>query len=160
MPAFNKFNQFVQDVGQKVHNLNADTLEIFLTNSAPAATDTAVDTTAGTLTITGSGAAEIAAGNGYVKGGAAVASNAYTQASGTAKLTGNAVTFTASGGSFGPWRYAVLYNNTGGSAGARPIIGWWDYGSSVTTNNGEAFKIGKDATGANWDAASPILSNA
>jgi hypothetical protein len=48
--------------------------------------------------------------------------------------------FTASGGSFGPWRYAVLYNDTPTSP-ADPLIGWWDYGSSVTTQTGETVTI-------------------
>lgn len=144
MPAFNKFNTFVQDVGQKVHNLNADALKIMLTNTAPVAGN------AVKADIT-----EIAAANGYSAGGNAVAANGYSQSGGTAKLTGNAVTFTAAGGSFGPFRYAVLYNST---PGAGPLIGWWDYGSSISLNDTEAFKVGKDATGANWDAASPILS--
>lgn len=158
MASFQKFNVFVQDLGRKVHNLNADTLKIFLTNSAPAATDTAYDDAGHTLT--GSGAAEAAGGNGYTQGGATVASNAYSQSGGTAKLTGNAVTFTAAGGSIAAFRYLVLYNSTGGAGGARPIIGWWDYGATVNLTDGSSFVFGKDAAGGNWDSANPILSNA
>lgn len=132
MASFNKFNCFVQDVGQKVHNLNADTLKILLTNTAPAATN-AVKTD---LT-------EISAGNGYTAGGTAVGSNAYSQTSGVGKLTGNDVVFTASGGSIGPARYAVLYNDTPTSP-ADPLIGWWDYGSSVTLADGETLTVDLD----------------
>lgn len=38
--SFSKFNIFVQDVGQKVHNLNSDVLKVMLTNVAPVATNT------------------------------------------------------------------------------------------------------------------------
>jgi hypothetical protein len=144
MASFNKFNAFVQDLGQKVHNLNSDVPKIMLTNTAP------VGTNAVKTDIT-----EIGAGNGYSAGGAAVASPAYTQSSGTAKMTGNAVTFTASGGTVGPFRYAVLYNSTAVSGN---LIGWWDYGSALTLNAGDSFTVGKDTSGANWDASSPILS--
>jgi hypothetical protein len=144
---FNKFNIFVQDVGRKVHNLNTDQLKIMLTNVAPVATN-AVD---GDMT-------EISAANGYSAGGNAVGSNAYSQSSGTAKLTGNAVTFTASGGSFGPFRYAVLYNATAGSASNRPLIGWYDYASSISLNDGESFKAAKDTSGNNWDSTTPLIS--
>lgn len=134
MASFNKFNQFVGDVGAKVHNLNADTLKILLTNTAPAATNAVkADLT------------EISAGNGYTAGGTAVGSSAYSQTSGTGKLTGNDVVFTASGGSIGPFRYAVLYNDTPTSP-ADPLIGWWDYGSAVTLQNGETFTVDLDQT--------------
>lgn len=134
MASFNKFNQFVGDVGAKVHNLNADTLKIMLTNSAPSATN-AIKTD-----IT-----EISAGNGYSAGGTAIGSNTYSQSSGTGKLVGNDVVFTASGGSIGPFRYAVSYNDTPTSP-AKPLIGWWDYGSSVTLASGETFTVDLDQT--------------
>lgn len=134
MAAFNKFNQFVGDLGAKIHNLNADTLKIMLSNTAPTASN------AVKADIT-----EISAGNGYTAGGTAVGSNAYSQTSGTGKLTGNDVVFTASGGSIGPLRYAVLYNDTPTSP-ADPLIGWWDYGSSITLANGETLTVDLDAT--------------
>src|SRR6478736_4800301 len=118
MASFNKFNSFVEALGRKVHNLNADTLKVMLTNSAPTASN-AVKTD-----IT-----DISAGNGYSAGGTASASNAYSQSSGTAKLTSGDVVFTASGGTIGPFRYAVLYNSTATNG---ELIGWWDYGSNVT----------------------------
>ncbi len=159
MATLSKFNTFAGDMGLKVHNLNTDTLNILLTNTVPNAADTVVNTTTTTCTVAStSNALEISAGNGYSKGGAAVASNAYSQSSGTAKLTGNAVTFAASGGTVGPFRYAVLYNNSSGTTSTRGVIGWWDYGSSITLNDGESFKIGKDTSGNNWDAAGPILT--
>lgn len=134
MASFNKFNQFVEDLGQKVHNLatGADTLKILLTNTAPVAGNSVK----GDLT-------EISPGNGYSAGGTAVGSTDYQQTSGTGKLTGNDVVFTASGGSIGPFRYAVLYNDTPTSP-ADPLIGWWDYGSAVTLNAGETFTVDLD----------------
>ena len=49
-------------------------------------------------------------------------------------------TWTASGGSIGPFRYAVLYNDTPTSP-ADPLIGWWDYGSALTLNTGQALTV-------------------
>lgn len=136
MPAFSKFNCFVEDLGRAKHNLDSDTLKVMLTNSAPSA----ANTVKGDIT-------EISAGNGYSAGGTAVASNDYTQTSGTAKLTGTDVTFTASGGSIASWRYAVLYNDT---SATDALIGYWDYGSSRVIASGESFPI-------DWDATNGIL---
>ncbi len=132
MASFNKFNVFVQDVGRAVHNLNTDTLKVMLTNSAPVATNTIL----ANLT-------EISAANGYSAGGTAMGSTSYAQTSGTAKLAGANVVFTASGGSFGPFRYAVFYNAT---ASGGPLIGWWDYGSAISVNSGDTFTVAPSDT--------------
>ena len=140
MASFVKFNTFVEALGRKVHNLNADTLKVVLTNAAPTPStdDQLADIT------------QISNGNGYTTGGTAAASNAYSQTSGTAKLTANDVVFTASGGSMGPFRYAVLYNDT---AAGDELIGYWDYGSSITLANGETFTV-------DFDGTTGILTNA
>lgn len=127
MAAFNKFNAFAADIGLKVHNLNTDSMKVMLTNTAPVATNAVL------TDIT-----EIAAGNGYVAGGVAMTGVAYAQVGGVAKMAGSNVTYTASGGSIGPFRYAVLYNAT---ATSHNLIGWWDNGSAITLTTGNTFSI-------------------
>jgi hypothetical protein len=137
----NKFNNFVQNVLDGVIDLNSDQLMILLTNTAPQPTDTYVNTTV-TPDVVGavSNAAEIAAGNGYTQGGAAPVNSGVSQSGGVAKLTLQPYTWTATG-AVGPFRYVVLYDNTAGSASARPVIGWYDYGSAVTMSSGETFEV-------------------
>ena len=135
MAAFNKFQSFVEHLAEKVHNLGADTLKIMLVNS-PAPVNT--NTVKADLT-------EITAGNGYSAGGAAVTITSSAQSGGTYKLVGNDVVITAAGGSIGPFRYAVLYNDTPTSP-ADPLIGWWDYGSAVTLQDGENLTVDLDQT--------------
>lgn len=130
MAAFNKFNSFVEAVTEKVHNLGSDTLKVMLTNSAPVATNTVK----ANLT-------DISAGSGYTAGGTAASISSSAQTSGTYKLVLADVVFTASGGSIGPFRYAVLYNDT---ATNDELIGWWDYGSAVTLLDGESFTVDAD----------------
>ena len=133
MASFNKFNSFVEALAEKKHDLGADTLKVLLTNTAPVATNAVkADLT------------EISAGNGYTAGGATASITSSSQTSGTYKLVlGDPATWTASGGTIGPLRYAVLYNST---ATNDELIGWWDYGSSITLADGESFAVDFDAT--------------
>ena len=134
MAAANKFNQFVEDVAEKVHNLGADTLKVMLTNTAPVATNSVK----GDLT-------EISAGNGYSAGGTTSAQSSSAQTSGTYKIVLADVTFTASGGSIGPFRYPALYNDTPTSP-ADPLILYWDYGAAITLTDGNSFTVDFSAT--------------
>lgn len=140
MASYNKFYCFVEDVAEKKHNLGSDTLKVFLTNTAPnASTHTAYDGVTGTT-----GPAEITAGNGYTAGGNSAAISSSAQTTGTYKLVlADPATWTATGAGFGPFRYAVLYNDT--SAG-KELIAWWDYASNVTLAAGETFKVDFDPT--------------
>lgn len=133
MAAFSKFNSFVEALAEKVHNLGSDTLKVMLTNTAPVATNSVkADLT------------EISAGNGYTAGGNTASVTSSAQTSGTYKLVlGDPATWTATGGSIGPFRYAVLYNDT---ATNKELIGYWDYGSSITLASGESFAVDFDPT--------------
>lgn len=135
MASFVKYNQFVEDLTNKVHDLfgtagsGADTCKVLLSNTAPNAATHVVraDVT------------EISAGNGYSSGGAS-ATNVGSRSTGTFTLAGTDIVFTASGGTIGPFRYAILYNDTPTSP-ADPLIGYWDYGSSITLNDTETFTV-------------------
>lgn len=131
MAAFNKYQRFAQDLADKVHDLfgTTDTLKVLLSNTAPNAATHAVR----------ADATEISAGNGYTSGGADT-QNDSTNTGGTVTVTAVDIVFTAAGGSIGPFRYAILYNDTPTSP-ADPLIGWWDYGSSITLADGETFTV-------------------
>lgn len=129
MAAFTKFEAFSEHLAEKVHDLNADTLKVYLSNTAP---NVATNTVKADL-------AEITAQNGYPSGGTD-AQNATSRTGGTTSITGVDIVFTGSGGSFGPFRYAVLYNDTPTSP-ADPLIGYWDYGSSISVGDGETFTV-------------------
>lgn len=132
MATYNKFNVFTEDLIEGVHDFDADTFKVLLTNSAPVATNSVkADLT------------EISAGNGYTAGGTATTITT-SRSTGTAKIAGTDVVFTATG-AVGPFRYAVFYNDTPTSP-ADPLISWWDYGSSISLANGETFTVDFDAT--------------
>ncbi len=132
MATFNKFRSFVEAMAEKSHNLGSDTLKVLLTNSAPVNTNTQK-----------SDLTEISAGFGYSAGGATATQSSSAQTAGVYKLVLGDVVFTAAGGQIGPFRYIVLYNDT--STGDL-LIGWYDYASNVTLDDGQSFTVDFDAT--------------
>lgn len=130
-----KYNQFVEDLMQKVHDLfgtagsTADVIKLMLSNTAP---NTATHVVRADVT-------ELATANGYTSGGTSIA-NAATRTTTTVTLQGTKVVFTAAGGSVGPFRYAIIYNDTPTSP-ADPLVAYWDYGSALTLLDGETFTV-------------------
>jgi hypothetical protein len=122
--SYNKFQDFVEQLAEGLHDFDAHTFKLYLTNATPSAAADAVK----------ADLAEISAGNGYTAGGETV-TIASSESAGTETITGTEVTWTASGGSIGPFRYAVLYNDTSASDN---LIAWWDYGSELTLATGES----------------------
>ncbi len=129
MASYVKFQDFVEQLGKGGHQLHAagHVVKVYLSNATP---DVATDANKADLV-------EITAQNGYPAGGSD-AQNDYTETTGTGTLTGVDIVFTASGGAFGPFRYAVLYNDTHASDA---LIAYWDYGSAISCNNGETFTV-------------------
>lgn len=130
MATFNKYGQFVEDLAEKVHNLSVDTLRIALASG--------VQTTGMTLL---SQIFEISGGNGYATGGWTGLLVSSAQTTGLYKLVlANPPVWTGMPGTMSGFRYAVLYNDTPTSP-LNPLIGYWDYGSTVTLNSGETFTV-------------------
>jgi hypothetical protein len=131
MAAYNKFYDFTEQLTLGVHDFDTDVFKIYLSNATPSASADAVK---GDL-------AEISAGNGYTAGGTATTITV-AEVTGVTTVSGTQVVFTASGGSIGPFQYAVLYNSSKTiTAGAGPLVAWWDYGSALTLNDGETFTV-------------------
>lgn len=135
MATYVKYYTFASDLAGKVHDVlgsagtTADTLKVALTNSAPNVSTHTVRADIGELTT----------GGGYTSGGSSTA-NSSSASTGTVTVTGTNVTFTASGGTIGPFRYVVLYNDTPTSP-ADPLIAYWDYSTNLTLADGESLTV-------------------
>jgi hypothetical protein len=141
MATYNKFQDYAEQLNKGVHNWSTHTFKAAFSNSAPAAGNTIL------TDIT-----QISSGNGYTAGaggGVTLDSVTLTETSGTAKLTIADEVFTASGGTVGPFRYIVIYNDSATSP-ADALVCWFDYGSSVTLNDTETFTIDFDGTNGLW----------
>lgn len=132
MAAFNKFNLFSQDLcqGKHIFSSGGQTFNVELSNTAPVATNHLY----GDIS-----ANEVANGGGYTTGGSASAMSD-SSAAGVETVSAASVTFTGSGGGFGPFRYVTPYNVTQATP-LKPLVAWFDYGSSISLNAGDTFQI-------------------
>lgn len=138
MAAYNKFQDYAEQLNKAVHNWSTHTFKAALTNTSPNNGQTVF------ADIT-----EIAAGNGYSAGGMTLDSVTLTESGGEAKVTIADEVLTASGGSIGPFRYVVIYNDTPSSP-VDPLVCWFDYGASITLLDTETFTLDFSATAGLW----------
>ena len=112
-------------------DLESDQIAVALTNTAPGSesTDPTGDTGGVIANLT-----QISYSNCSSRNVGTVSS---TQSGGTYKLVLQDLTLTASG-TVGPFRYIYLFNDT---VTGDPLIGLYDYGASVTLNNGDTFTL-------------------
>ncbi len=114
------------------HNLGADTITIALSNTAPVAGNAIL-----------SAITQIAYTN--LPTSRVVTISASSQTAGTYTAVATDKVLTASGGAVATFRYVVLYNDTPVTP-ADPLIGFWDYGSSISLASGETFTVDFDGT--------------
>ena len=133
MPTFQKFYATVEAIHEKKIDLSSDVLKLMLTNTAPSLSNTQK-----------SDITEISAGNGYSAGGSTLTVTSSAQSSGLYSLVVSDLTITASGGSIGPWRYAVIYSDTS----TNDLLLWYaDYGYSITVASGQSVTFDFDPAG-------------
>lgn len=123
--SFTFFHSFKEKMSEKVFNLGSDSLVIALTNTAPTASSNSVLTDITQISYTNCSSR-------------AVTITSSSQSGGTYTLDLADLTLTASGGSVAAFRYLVLYDDT---AASDDLIGYWDYGSSLTLAAGESLAI-------------------
>jgi hypothetical protein len=115
-------------------NCGSDTFKVILSNSAPNVSTHTVLADATDLSTTG----------GYTAGGNTAAVSSSAQSAGTYKLVlSDPTAWTGSGGGFGPFRYAILYDDT---LASDPLVMYWDYGSSISVAASETFTVDLSAS--------------
>ena len=134
MATYTKLDCFTENLAEKIHDLSANTLKFALSNTAPTANNSIL-----------SNITQITAENGYTAGGKQATLTSSVQTSGVYKLIVGDVVFTANGGSMGPLRYVVFYDDTP-STPLDPLIAWFDYGSSITLLTNETLTVDADAS--------------
>ena len=132
---FQVVHEWPNYVATKEVTVAGDTFKVVLTNSTPTAAGTTV-----LADIT-----PITEQNGYTAWAPTMTWAETGAGTGIWRLSiGADKTWTASGGNFGPFRYAVLYDDTT-TTPDDAVVGYWDYGSAITVSTGETFTIDVDA---------------
>lgn len=140
MATFNKLNGFVEHLAEGVHNLGSGQLVVALSNTAPGSEST--PPTGATSACVLANVTQVSYTNLSTRN---ITTSSSAQSSGTYKLVLSDLVLTSSGGSTGPFRYVYIYNDTPTSP-ADPLIGYYDYGSSITLADGETLTIDFDGT--------------
>lgn len=134
MAAFTKINGFVEHLAEGVHNLQTGAITVALSNTAPGSEGT--NPTLLTASAILANVTQISYTNLSAR---VVTISASSQTSGTYTMVATDLVLTASG-AVGPFRYVYIYNDTPTSP-ADPLIGYYDYGSSISLASGETFTI-------------------
>ena len=137
MATFNKVYGFVEHLSEKMHNLGADQLVVALSNTAPASESTRPDLLTANCIL--ANVSQISYTNCSSRN---LTTSTSAQSSGTYALVLADLVLTATG-TVGPFRYVYIYNSSATLA-TNPLIGYYDYGSSITLASGETFTIDFD----------------
>jgi hypothetical protein len=130
-----KFYSYTEALGKGLIDYSSDTFKIVATSTAPSASTWTTYSSISTAETTG--------GNGYTTGGLTVSGVTPSTSSGTYKVTMSNLVITATGGSIAAMRYFVLMDDTDST---KPLICYWDYGSTLNLAVGESVTITFNAT--------------
>lgn len=130
------FDQFLQDVGRKVHQLETDVIKLGLITNAVTPTASTADPRWGAGGTTNFATNEVTPGGNYSANGPDISAT-YSQAAGTATFDAGDVSIAQNGSNPTTARWGIGYNST--SAG-KEVVFFIDLGSVIDLSTG-AFSI-------------------
>lgn len=131
MASYNKFQIFLEDAFEGIHDLDTHQLTIALiaAGTPPVATNNVLADLTAEIAYTNLSARDITL-------------TSSTHTTGTYKIILADLVLTASG-AVSTFRYVAIYND-GTALKTNPLIAWYDHGSDVTLADGETFTIDFD----------------
>ena len=145
MATFAKINDWMLNLSNGVVDMNADTLQIALSTTAPASesNNPTADTFGDITEVTQISYTNYTDDMGTDRETEGVTS---AQTSGVYTLDANDIIITASGGALASFQYLYLFNQTA-TVPTDPLIGNWDHGSAIVLATGESATITWNASG-------------
>lgn len=140
MATFTKFQPFIEDVFEGVHNFGSNQMVAFMTTNANAPTNTM---------RTLSEVTQISYTNYSSRN---ITTTSSSQSSGTYKYIAQDLVLTLSGGAGATFRRYGVYNDTPTSP-ADPLVCVYDHGSDITPANGETVTFDFDGTNGLFSAS-------
>jgi hypothetical protein len=140
MATFTKINDFVLHLNEGEHRMDSDQLVLALSNTLPS-TETSDPSADGNGLL--ANVTQIAYTNLSTRN---LTLNSSSQTGGTYTLSLNDITLSASGGAVAAFQYIYIYNSAAAVL-TNPLIGYYDYGSSLTLQDGESLTVDFGADG-------------
>lgn len=136
MATFTKINDWVEYAAEGA-NCGSDQFAVALTNTAPGSesSDPTADGNGVIANLTQVAYTNLSSRN--------ITTASAAQTSGTYKVTLTDLTLTSTGGTTGPFRYVYIYDDT---VTGDPLVAYYDYGSSITLQDGESLTIDFDGS--------------
>lgn len=137
------FNEFKEDIGQKIHNLSSDTFKLGLITNAATPSASTSDPRWGSGGSTNFASSQVTPGGNYSTGGPALASSTFAESSGAATFDAADVSIASNASNPNNARWGIIYNST--SAGLEAVA-FLDLGG-VTDLTAGAFAVAWSASG-------------
>lgn len=136
-------DQWLVDVQEKFHDMEADTIKLGLITSSTTPTAATADPRWGAGGTTNWSTNEVTPGGNYSAGGPAIANNSVTLSGGAGVFDGDDISITQNGSNPTNARWGIIYNDT--DAGKR-ALGFLDLGSDRDLSGGN-FTVTWNASG-------------
>jgi hypothetical protein len=128
------FNEFKEDLGLKIHNLETDTFKVGLVTNSVTPAATSADPRWGAGGSTNFSSNQVTPGGNYTTGGPTIANNTYVETAGVAAFDGDNISVLQNASNPTNARWGIIYNDT--SAG-KEAVGFLDLGSVFDLSSGD-----------------------
>jgi hypothetical protein len=128
-----RFDEFTEDLGLKIHNLDADTFKLALIDSVQTPVASSADPRWGAGGTVNFDTNEVSAGGNYVAEGTDIVST-YSEGAGVSTFDGIDISWLVDGSNPTDARWGIIYNST---SGGKECVAFVDLGAIFDMSGGD-----------------------